>query len=108
MKIGNIGVAVRESVSVKPAKCSLDDVIDYLRSRKQGRKAAQFAREAGVSVGYVYDVLKRRYPPGPKMMRALGVHKVVYYSAGIDVVTGADHADDEDIQVALPDESTPI
>jgi lambda repressor-like predicted transcriptional regulator len=100
MMIGNIGVAVREGVELEPAQCSLDDVIDYLRSKTHGRKAAEFAREAGVSTGYVYDVLKRRYPPGPKMLKALGVRKVVFYTAGVEVAdvgmihtVGVDQAD---------------
>ena len=87
---------------------TIEDVIASLKMRTDGRKAAEFARESGVSVGYIYDCLKRRYPPGPKMLKALGVHKVVYYSTVIDGIDGADRADDEDIQVALPDESTPI
>ena len=58
---------------------TLDEVVDLLRVHTQGRKAAEFAREAGISTGYVYDVLKRRYPPGPKMLAALGVQKVVLY-----------------------------
>ena len=109
MMIGNIGVDERDGVELELETGSLDDVIDCLRSKTQGRKAAEFARQAGVSTGYVYDVLKRRYPPGPKMLAALGVHKVTYYEADFAAgVAGADRADDGDIQVALPDESTPI
>jgi len=106
MKMVNIGNGADRFPDLEVG--TIADVIDLLRMKTQGRKAAEFARDAGVSTGYVYDVLKRRYPPGPKMLRALGVHKVVYYSTVIDGVDGADRADDEDIQVALPDESTPI
>jgi len=68
---------------------TIEDVIASLKMRTGGRKAAEFARESGVSVGYIYDVLKHRYPPGPKMLAALGVHKVVYYTPDVeDIVDG--------------------
>jgi len=58
---------------------TIEDVIASLKMRTGGRKAAEFARESGVSVGYIYDCLKRRYPPGPKMLKALGFNKFTLY-----------------------------
>ena len=51
-------------------------VVDLLRERveKAGGQMA-FGREHGISQGYVNDVLKGRYAPGPKLLKALGVER---------------------------------
>lgn len=48
------------------------------RIRKSGSQAA-WARENGLSVPYVNDVLNCRRGPGASILRALGVEKVVIY-----------------------------
>lgn len=57
-----------------------DDVIDRLRAAiaKAGSQAA-FAEMYGLSAAYVNDVINGRREPGPAILEALGVEKVVTY-----------------------------
>jgi hypothetical protein len=57
-----------------------DDVLRRLRREcdKAGTQAA-WAKAAGVSGAYVNDVLQRRREPGDKILRALGLVRVVAY-----------------------------
>lgn len=51
-------------------------VVDLLREKvEQAGGQMAFGREHGISQGYVNDVLKGRYAPGPKLLKALGVER---------------------------------
>jgi len=71
---------------------SLDDSLTPLRRRRAAN--GRVRSPAGVSTGYVYDVLKRRYPPGRRCWRRWASNKVTYYeadfAAGVDAPTGRD------------------
>lgn len=44
-----------------------------------GNSQAQWAREHGISPGYVNDVLNGRREPGKAILEALGLERVVSY-----------------------------
>ena len=54
------------------------DLIDRLIRDKYGNQAT-FSRCSGLSSAYVSDVVNRRKEPGPAMLKAIGVEKVVSY-----------------------------
>jgi len=62
-------------MSLKPL-----DVYAMLRQscRDAGGQSA-FARKHGVTAAYVSDVLNGRQDPGPALLKAIGVRKVVRY-----------------------------
>lgn len=57
-----------------------DEVIERLRAAiaRVGSQAA-FAELHGISLAYVNDVLNFRREPGPAILEALGIEKVVTY-----------------------------
>lgn len=80
------------------------EIIDSLKSISEVRALLQknadahgqaklYAKHIGVSPQYLNDVLRGRREPGKKMLRALGLDKVVFYRAvrnqGVDSVAGA-------------------
>lgn len=56
------------------------DLYALLRTQcaKAGGQTA-FANQHGVSVAYVSDVMNGRKDPGPALLKAMGVRKVVRY-----------------------------
>lgn len=56
------------------------DLYTLLRTQcaKAGGQTA-FANQHGVSVAYVSDVMNGRKEPGPALLKAMGVRKVVRY-----------------------------
>jgi DNA-binding transcriptional regulator YdaS (Cro superfamily) len=57
-----------------------DELIERLRAAivEAGSQSA-FAELHGLSTAYVNDVLNRRREPGPAILEALGIEKVVTY-----------------------------
>jgi transcriptional regulator with XRE-family HTH domain len=52
-----------------------------LRERLKGRMQKELAAELGVTPAFLCMVLKGKRPPGRKILRALGMRKVVSYEA---------------------------
>jgi transcriptional regulator with XRE-family HTH domain len=50
-----------------------------LRSLIDGRTQAEVAVELGVTTQYLSDILHNRREPGPTVLKALGLRKVVLY-----------------------------
>lgn len=62
-------------MSLKPL-----DVYTILRNKcKEAGGQSAFAKQHGVSVAYVSDVINGRKDPGPALLRAIGVKRVVTY-----------------------------
>jgi hypothetical protein len=61
----------------KPA--SADEVRDLLRAKLVGRTHAALAADLGVTQGYLSKVLAGDCNPGEKLLRQLGLRKVVRY-----------------------------
>lgn len=61
-------------------RMTLDGVIQLLEQacRKTG-SASAFAVQHKVSPAYLSDIIARNRMPGPKVLRALGLRKVVLY-----------------------------
>lgn len=59
---------------------TIDQVRERLTQMSDGRRLA-YAKEIGVSPQYLIDVIKGRSPPGPKMLAALGMTRVVLYES---------------------------
>ena len=55
-------------------------VIARLRSRIGGKTQREYAKDIGVSDSFLSDVLKRSRPPSGKILRALGLERVVTYA----------------------------
>ena len=55
------------------------DPLKILEKRRNGRTLAVFADELGVSPAYLSDVLNGNREPGPKILDALGIERVVSY-----------------------------
>ena len=54
------------------------DILLRLQSRAKPTQAA-WAKAQGISPAYVSDVLNGRREPGPKILEAVGFHKVTAY-----------------------------
>ena len=52
------------------------DPVAVLTARIAGQSQAEFAREHGISRGYLNDVLRRRKPPGDMILSLLGIRRV--------------------------------
>ncbi|MGC8520020.1 MAG: helix-turn-helix domain-containing protein [Steroidobacteraceae bacterium] len=52
-----------------------------LKKRVKSSTYAQVAQELGVSSTYIYDVLAGKRQPGPTLLKALGVERVITYRA---------------------------
>jgi lambda repressor-like predicted transcriptional regulator len=55
------------------------DPLKILEQRRNGRTIAALSRELGVSPAYLSDVLNGNREPGPKIIDALGLERVVTY-----------------------------
>jgi transcriptional regulator with XRE-family HTH domain len=55
------------------------DPVKILEKRRDGRTLADFAKELKVSPGYLRDILHGHREPGPKILEALGLERVVTY-----------------------------
>ena len=53
--------------------------MSVLRGRLNGRTQSALAEELGVSLGHLNDILCGRRASGPKVMKALGVERVVTF-----------------------------
>jgi hypothetical protein len=53
---------------------TLDELLIVLRERTNG-SVHGWAKRHGLPPSYAADVLARRKPPGPRILRALGFHK---------------------------------
>jgi len=61
-------------------QCDLDDVLLALQMAVEVTGSqAKCAEKLGVTQGYINDLLKRKREPGPKILIALGMRKVVIY-----------------------------
>ena len=58
---------------------TLMEPIELLQQRLKGKTQKQLAAELGLSVQYLADVMTRRREPGPKVLEALGLERVVSY-----------------------------
>lgn len=65
----NFGEAMTRSV----------DPLKLLQKRCNGRALSIAAKELGVSPQYLSDVLHRRRDPGPLILQAIGLERVVTY-----------------------------
>lgn len=63
---------------MKRRQLTLDDVITLLRREADGRQV-EFALRAGVTQQYISDILRGKREPGPKILDALGLQKVIVY-----------------------------
>lgn len=55
------------------------DPIQMLQTRVDRTSQTVVAEELQLSVQYLCDVLKRRRKPGPKVLKALGLERLVVY-----------------------------
>lgn len=55
------------------------DPLKILEKRRAGRTLAELARELEVSSAYLSDVMNGNREPGPKILDALGLERVVTY-----------------------------
>jgi transcriptional regulator with XRE-family HTH domain len=53
--------------------------INLMRKRLEKMTQSELASELGISVSYLSDILNDRRDPGPRVLEALGVEKVVSY-----------------------------
>jgi len=53
--------------------------MSVLRARLDGRTQAALAEELGISVSHLNDILSGRRAIGPKVMKALGIERVVTF-----------------------------
>jgi hypothetical protein len=61
---------------------TVEDVLELIRQDVKACGTQQaFASKVGITQGYVNDILKRKREPGPKILDALGLRKVVTYEA---------------------------
>lgn len=59
---------------------TIEDVLDILRDGiKTHGTQVKYAEFLGVTQGYINDMLKRKRDPGPRVLDALGLEKVVTY-----------------------------
>lgn len=63
------------------------DAMSALREAVERAGSAQaWARGVGLSPSYVHDVRLGRRPPGPRLLAALGLQRVVSYAPAIEGV----------------------
>ena len=55
------------------------DILRRLRALMSGRTQRAVAAELGISEQYLCDILKGRKPPGPTVLKALGLSRRVSY-----------------------------
>jgi lambda repressor-like predicted transcriptional regulator len=55
------------------------EVMSKLRDMCGRRSQAAVAREMGVSLSYLNAVMSRGQPPGPKILRAMGLRRQTVY-----------------------------
>jgi len=55
------------------------DPREILKRRLDGMTQAALAEELGIKPAYLSDILNFRRDPGPKVLRALGLTKIVTY-----------------------------
>ena len=53
--------------------------MSVLRGRLEGRTQSALAEELGISLGHLNDILCGRRAIGPKVMKALGLERVVTF-----------------------------
>jgi transcriptional regulator with XRE-family HTH domain len=53
--------------------------VTILRQRINGRTQSAVAKELGIMPSYLSDVLKGRREPGPQVLDALGLERVISY-----------------------------
>ena len=53
-----------------------------LKRRLDGKTQAELARELGIKPAYLSDILAFRREPGPRVLKALGLTKIVTYRSG--------------------------
>ena len=53
--------------------------LQLLRDRLKGRTYKEVGDEIGVSAAFICNVLKGKRKPGPKVLKALGLKKVVSF-----------------------------
>lgn len=59
---------------------TIEDVLELIRREVKACGTQQaFAVKVGITQGYVNDILRRKREPGPKVLEALGLEKVVVY-----------------------------
>ena len=62
-----------------PIRLTLDEVLDRLRYSIKVNGQADLARKLGVRDQDLSDVVHGRRPPGPMLLAAMGLRKVVTY-----------------------------
>jgi hypothetical protein len=85
----HVATVIRKSASVNSILCTFDilcdsvrtmaDPISELRERVEGSSNAEVARELKISPQYLSDVLNDRKKPGDKILKALGLERLVVY-----------------------------
>lgn len=58
---------------------AMKDPLAMLKRRQGTRSQKALAEELGITPSYLCDVLQRRRDPGPQVLRALGLERVVTY-----------------------------
>ena len=53
--------------------------LELLKTRLKGRTQSALAKELGVSPAYLSDILRGKRDPGPQVLGALGLERVVTY-----------------------------
>lgn len=57
----------------------MKDPLVILRKRQGSRSQKALAAELGITPSYLCDVLQGRREPGPQVLRALGLERVISY-----------------------------
>ena len=89
MRMIHVATVIRKSASVNSILCTFDILCDSvctmanpiseLRERVEGSSNAEVARELKISPQYLSDVLNDRKKPGDKILKALGLERLVVY-----------------------------
>ena len=81
MRIASPGPKILEALGVEKVVTYRpeNDVIELLRTTVAKETQVGFAARAGCAQPYVNRVLLGKQPPGPKILAALGIEKVVTY-----------------------------
>ena len=68
-----------EGAETAGGRVTRTDIISLLRTRQGPRTQRQFADELGVSESYLSSILVGRNEPGPAVLKALGLKRVISY-----------------------------
>jgi hypothetical protein len=77
---------------------TLQDVVEVLRRMIARSRPCDVAAKLGVTRSYLSDVVSKWRPPGPKILRGMGLRKVVIYEQDEDLELAFDETywDDDD------------